>query len=124
MYIYISIYIYIYIYICIYRQCLLDGSVIIMALKAIEGRYWNGDLLAIFDLVAGGIVQELDFRNEARTPPFFTLEPLSSPLLPHSPLRTLLIHLSSPSAPTSPLRRRTQPPSRLPSPSSGTSTCR
>ena len=48
------------------RQCLLDGSVIIVALKAIEGRYWNGDLLAIFDLVAGGIVQELDFRNEAR----------------------------------------------------------
>jgi len=48
------------------RQCLLDGSVIIVALKAIEGRYWNGDLLAIFDLVAGGIVQELDFRNEAK----------------------------------------------------------
>ena len=48
------------------RQCLLDGSVIIVALKAIEGRYWNGDLLAIFDLVAGGVVQELDFRNEAR----------------------------------------------------------
>lgn len=48
------------------RQCLLDGSVIIVALKAITGRYWNGDLLAIFDLVASGIVQELDFRNEAR----------------------------------------------------------
>ena len=48
------------------RQCLLDGSVIIVALKAIEGRYWNGDLLAIFDLVASGVVQELDFRNEAR----------------------------------------------------------
>jgi len=48
------------------RQCLLDGSVIIVALKAIQGRYWNGDLLAIFDLVAAGIVQELDFRNEAR----------------------------------------------------------
>ena len=48
------------------RQCLLDGSVIIVALKTIEGRYWNGDLLAIFDLVAGGIVQELDFRNEAK----------------------------------------------------------
>ena len=47
------------------RQCLLDGSVIIVALKAIQGRYWNGDLLAIFDLVASGIVQELDFRNEA-----------------------------------------------------------
>ena len=31
------------------RQCLLDGSVIIVALKAIQGRYWNGDLLAIFD---------------------------------------------------------------------------
>ena len=40
------------------RQCLLDGSVIIVVLKAIQGRYWNGDLLAIFDLVAGGIVQE------------------------------------------------------------------
>merc|ERR1719163_525103 len=48
------------------KQCLLDGSVIIAALKAIEGRYWNGDLLAIFDLVAGGVVQELDFRHEAR----------------------------------------------------------
>ena len=47
------------------KQCLLDGSVIIAALKAIEGRYWNGDLLAIFDLVAGGVVQELDFRHEA-----------------------------------------------------------
>ena len=113
-----------YMYIYIYRQCLLDGSVIIVALKAIEGRYWNGDLLAIFDLVAGGIVQELDFRNEARTPPFFTLEPLSSSLLPHSPLLTLPTHLSSPSAPTSPLRRRTQPPSRLPCLSSGMSTCR
>merc|ERR1719201_2180350 len=48
------------------KQCLLDGSVIIAALKAIEGRYWNGDLLAIFDLVAGGVVQELDFRHEAK----------------------------------------------------------
>lgn len=48
------------------RQCLLDGSVIIVALKAIQGRYWNGDLLAIFDTVASGIVQELDFRNEAK----------------------------------------------------------
>ena len=47
------------------EQCLLDGSVIIAALKAIQGRYWNGDLLAIFDLVAGGVVQELDFRHEA-----------------------------------------------------------
>ena len=47
------------------RRCLLDGSVIIAALKAITGRFWNGDLLAIFDLVAGGIVQELDFRHEA-----------------------------------------------------------
>ena len=28
-------------------------------------RYWNGDLLAIFDTVAAGVVQELDFRNEA-----------------------------------------------------------
>lgn len=47
------------------EQCLLDGSVIILALKAITGRFWNGDLLAIFDLVAGGVVQELDFRHEA-----------------------------------------------------------
>ena len=47
------------------RQCLLDGAVIILALKAIQGRYWNGDLLAIFDLVASGSVEELDFRNEA-----------------------------------------------------------
>ena len=48
------------------EQCLLDGAVIIAALKAIQGRYWNGDLLAIFDLVAAGVVQELDFRHEAR----------------------------------------------------------
>jgi predicted unusual protein kinase regulating ubiquinone biosynthesis (AarF/ABC1/UbiB family) len=34
------------------RQCLLDASVIIVALKAITGRFWNGDLLAIFDLVS------------------------------------------------------------------------
>ena len=47
------------------RQCLLDGSVLIAALKAITGRFWNGDLLAIFDGVAGGVVQELDFRHEA-----------------------------------------------------------
>ena len=45
------------------RQCLLDGSVLIAALKAITGRFWNGDLLAIFDGVAGGVVQELDFRH-------------------------------------------------------------
>jgi predicted unusual protein kinase regulating ubiquinone biosynthesis (AarF/ABC1/UbiB family) len=38
---------------------------IIVALSAIQGRYWSGDLLAIFDEVAGGVVQELDFRNEA-----------------------------------------------------------
>ena len=48
------------------RQCLLDGAVLIVALRAIQGRYWNGDLLAIFDTVASGVVQELDFRNEAR----------------------------------------------------------
>jgi len=47
------------------RQCLLDASVIIVVLKAITGRFWNGDLLAIFDGVAGGVVEELDFRNEA-----------------------------------------------------------
>ena len=47
------------------RRCLLDGSVLIAALKAIQGRYWNGDLLEIFDLVAGGVVEELDFRHEA-----------------------------------------------------------
>lgn len=35
------------------RQCLLDASVIIVALQAIKGRFWNGDLLAIFDLVGG-----------------------------------------------------------------------
>ena len=28
------------------RRCLLDGAVIILALKALQGRYWNGDLLA------------------------------------------------------------------------------
>ena len=48
------------------RQCLLDGAVMILALKAIQGRYWNGDLLSIFDATAAGVVQELDFRNEAR----------------------------------------------------------
>lgn len=47
------------------RRCLLDASVIIVALFAIQGRYWSGDLLAIFDEVAAGVVQELDFRNEA-----------------------------------------------------------
>lgn len=41
------------------RQCLLDASVIVVALKAIEGRYWNGDLLAIFDTVAAGVVEEV-----------------------------------------------------------------
>ena len=55
------------------EQCLLDGSVIIAALKAIQGRYWNGDLLAIFDLVAAGVVQELDSRHDI------------SPHLPASP---------------------------------------
>ena len=48
------------------RQCLLDGSVIIVALKAIQGRYWNGDLLAIFDLVAGGIVQGMSLLSPTR----------------------------------------------------------
>ena len=38
------------------RRWLWDGAVISLALKALQGRYWNGDLLAIFDLVAGGIV--------------------------------------------------------------------
>ena len=47
------------------RQCLLDGSVIITALKLIQGKVWEGDLLGIFDTVAAGVVQELDFRNEA-----------------------------------------------------------
>lgn len=47
------------------RQCLLDGSVLILVLKAIQGKYWNGDLLEIFDGTAAGIVQELDFRHEA-----------------------------------------------------------
>ena len=27
--------------------------------------YWNGDLLAIFDETAGGVIEELDFRREA-----------------------------------------------------------
>ena len=68
------------------RQCLLDGSVIIVALKTIEGRYWNGDLLAIFDLVASGIVQELDFRNEAKNAAAFreSLEFLGYVEVPHS----------------------------------------
>ena len=47
------------------RRCLLDGAVIILALKALQGRYWNGDLLAIFDETAGGVIEELDFRREA-----------------------------------------------------------
>ena len=48
------------------RRCLLDGAVIILALKALQGRYWNGDLLAIFDETAGGVIEELDFRREAQ----------------------------------------------------------
>jgi hypothetical protein len=28
--------------------------------------YWNGDLLAIFDETAGGVIEELDFRREAQ----------------------------------------------------------
>lgn len=47
------------------RRCLLDGAVLIATLKALQGRYWNGDLLAIFDVTAAGIVEELDFRHEA-----------------------------------------------------------
>jgi predicted unusual protein kinase regulating ubiquinone biosynthesis (AarF/ABC1/UbiB family) len=48
------------------RRCLLDGAVLILALKALQGRYWNGDLLAIFDETAGGVIEELDFRREAQ----------------------------------------------------------
>ena len=40
------------------RRCLLDGAVIILALKARRERYWNGDLLAIFDETAGGVIEE------------------------------------------------------------------
>ena len=48
------------------RQCMLDGAVFIGAFKRIQGLWGNGDLLEILDVVAGGILQELDFRNEAR----------------------------------------------------------
>ena len=53
------------------RQCLLDGSVLITVLQTIQGRYWNGDLLSIFDGSAAGIVQELDFRHEAQNAKLF-----------------------------------------------------
>ena len=49
------------------RQCLLDASIIMAALKVIENtNFWNGDLIEVFDGVAEGVVQELDFRWEAR----------------------------------------------------------
>lgn len=53
------------------RRCLLDGAVLILALKALQGRYWNGDLLAIFDETAGGVVEELDFRRESENAKLF-----------------------------------------------------
>lgn len=49
------------------RQCLLDASIITVGLKIIEQtNFWNGDLLEVYDGVAKGVVQELDFRWEAR----------------------------------------------------------
>jgi len=48
------------------RQCMLDAAVFIGALGRIQGYWGNGDLLDIVDEVARGILQELDFRNEAR----------------------------------------------------------
>ena len=48
------------------RRCLLDGAVIILALKALQGRYWNGDLLAIFDETAGGVIEELERKPRTR----------------------------------------------------------
>ena len=40
-------------------------AVLVLVLKAITGRFWNGDLLEVYDGVAKGVVQELDFRHEA-----------------------------------------------------------
>jgi hypothetical protein len=42
------------------RQCLLDASIITIALRIIENtNFWNGDLLEVYDGVAKGVVQEL-----------------------------------------------------------------
>ena len=50
------------------RQIFLDFAVIYALLALLEraGKVGEIDLLEIFDLVADGIVQELDFRNEVR----------------------------------------------------------
>lgn len=50
------------------RQVFLDAAVWIAMCRLAEARKLVGtvDLLAVLDTVAGGIVQELDFRNEAR----------------------------------------------------------
>jgi len=53
------------------KQCLLDGVVLIGVLGQVQGLWGNGDLLEIVDVVASGILQELDFRNEARNAVLF-----------------------------------------------------
>ena len=50
------------------KQCFLDAAVILLLFRFAErsGAVGEIDLQKIFDRVASGIVQELDFRNEAR----------------------------------------------------------
>mmetsp|Transcript_30244 Transcript_30244/g.66323 ORF Transcript_30244/g.66323 Transcript_30244/m.66323 type:complete len:865 (-) Transcript_30244:961-3555(-) len=49
------------------RQVTLDFAVIASALWAVQRSGWgNGDLLEIIDIVAAGVFEELDYRNEAR----------------------------------------------------------
>lgn len=54
------------------RQTILDAAVFIGVFKRVQGLWGNGDLLEILDVVAGGILQELDFRNEARNAQVFS----------------------------------------------------
>jgi len=54
------------------RQCILDAAVFIGVFKRVQGLWGNGDLLEILDVVAGGILEELDFRNEARNAQVFS----------------------------------------------------
>ncbi|KAH8078194.1 hypothetical protein JL720_9873 [Aureococcus anophagefferens] len=54
------------------KQCFLDAAVILLLFRFAErsGAVGEIDLQKIFDRVASGIVQELDFRNEARAKDF------------------------------------------------------
>jgi predicted unusual protein kinase regulating ubiquinone biosynthesis (AarF/ABC1/UbiB family) len=49
------------------RQVALDFAVLTTLLWLIQRSGWgNGDLVEIIDIVAGGVFQEMDYRNEAR----------------------------------------------------------